>query len=129
MSAIVIFRVQDREGRGPFKPGFSHRWVEERADHANLMPAVADLLRARSQVAPGAHLGCGCRTLDDLRRWFTASEYTKLQRLGYRAVRMEVRRVLVDLPAQCIFERGRSLRKGVEAFDLYPVERAMRASA
>ena len=34
----TVYRVQDADGRGPFKPGFSHQWVEERADHENLLP-------------------------------------------------------------------------------------------
>ena len=33
-----IYRVQDAQGRGPWKPGFSHRWVEDRPDHYNLPP-------------------------------------------------------------------------------------------
>lgn len=28
-----IYRVQDADGRGPFKPGFSRKWVIDRDDH------------------------------------------------------------------------------------------------
>ena len=68
----------------------------------------------------GMSLGCGCRTLGQLRRWFTPTEYATLRRCGYCAVRMEVSRVLAESEVQCVFERARPLREDVEPVELYP---------
>ena len=40
--AEVVYRIQDSNGRGPWKPGFSHVWVEDRCDLVNLRPIVID---------------------------------------------------------------------------------------
>ena len=34
----LVYRIQDNEGRGPWKPGFSSQWVIEREDLENLLP-------------------------------------------------------------------------------------------
>jgi len=68
----------------------------------------------------GMNLGCGCRTLEQLRRWFTPTEYATLHRFGYCAVKMEVGRILAESDIQCVFERAKPLREGVEPVELYP---------
>ena len=118
----AVFRVQDKDGRGPWKPGFSQRWVEDRPaeEYAALVPLplqFGDVLR-RSIV--GMSLGCGCRTLEQLRRWFTPTEYATLRRFGYHAVKMEAGRILAESDIQCVFERAKPLREGVEPVELYP---------
>lgn len=67
----------------------------------------------------GKHFGCACRTLAQLRRWFTAEEYATLQAYGYQAVRMDVQRVLAESDIQLVFQRARPLRAGVEPVELY----------
>jgi len=68
----------------------------------------------------GMSLGCGCRTLEQLRRWFTPTEYATLRRFGYCAVKMEAGRILAESDIQCVFERAKPLREGVEPVELYP---------
>ena len=68
----------------------------------------------------GMHLGCGCRTKEQLRRWFTSEEYAKLIQLGYNAVQMGVGRILAESNTQCVFERFKPLHKDIVTFDLYP---------
>lgn len=36
--STTIYRVQDAEGRGPWRPGFSKYWVCDRDDHDVLIP-------------------------------------------------------------------------------------------
>ena len=67
----------------------------------------------------GMHMGCGCRTVEQLRRWFTATEYEKLATLGFQAVRMRVGRILAESDKQLVFDRVAPLREDVEPFDLY----------
>jgi hypothetical protein len=37
-SPKFVYRIQDKKGRGPYRPGFSSQWVEDRDDHDNLFP-------------------------------------------------------------------------------------------
>jgi len=114
-----IYRIQDKDGRGPWKPGFSHQWVEERPDHDNLPPWFVEFGRVDRLVIVGAWCGSGCDTIDQLRRWFTESEYRKLKTLGYRAVKMEVGRVLARSDRQLFFERVKPLNEEIYPIDLY----------
>ena len=107
-SGITIFRVQDKEGRGPWKPGFSLTWAEDRTaeEYEFLAPFPLEvMLQLRSQAAY-KHLGFGCLSLEQLRRWITATEYQTLQRHGYRAVQMQADSILVESPSQCVFSRS-----------------------
>lgn len=120
--AVRVYRVQDAEGRGPFRPGFSHWWVEERPDHDNLVPWMQQFGHdaiPRSGWPFGKHFGCACRTLEQLRRWFTASEYATLQRFGFQAVSMDAARVLHESEIQLLFQRAKPLRADVSPVDLY----------
>ncbi len=116
---LVVFRIQDGEGRGPWKPGFSHRWVEYREDHRNLVPWFVEFGNVHLTALDGEHIGSACRTLDQLRRWFTPSEYATLQVYGYRAVRMEVGRLLAESAKQVLFGRAKPLNSDVIGVELY----------
>lgn len=115
----IIYRVQDRQGRGPWKPGFSSYWVETRPDHDNLLPWYLEFPDKRFSVRRGQHYGVGCRTVEKLRRWFTESEYKKLLSFGYRAVKMSVDQVVMESDTQAVFVRNKPLKKKVVIFNLY----------
>ncbi len=116
----IVYRVQDLDGRGPWKPGFSRRWVEDRPDHDALLPWPLEFgTGILDRLLTGEAAGCGCRTLEQLRRWFTASEYKKLLGYGYRAVQMEVGRILAESEIQCLFGRAKPLREDVSSVELY----------
>lgn len=127
---MKVFRVQDKDGRGPWKPGFSQQWTEDRPDeeYAALVPWTSEfgLEKIIRRSIQGMHIGCGCRTLEQLRRWFTATEYATLQGFGYQAYRIKVGRILGESDIQCVFERAQPLRFGGRRIDLYeksePVE-------
>lgn len=118
--STIVYRIQDADGRGPFKPGFSHRWTEDRPDHDNLVPWFVDLGRMDLQMIAGMAGGTACRTLDQLRRWFTPSEYKTLQRFGYQAVQLEAGRIIGESGIQLFFERCRPLKEGAVPVELYP---------
>lgn len=119
----TIYRVQDLVGRGPWKPGFSHTWTEDRTvDEYMALQSWVDefglgILRHR---LAGAHMGCGCRTLGQLRRWILKTEYDRLRAKGYRAVQMQIDRVLAESEVQCVFERVKPLSEDAEPVELYP---------
>lgn len=118
--SVTVFRIQDEAGRGPFKTGFSRVWLRDRPDHENLRPwteqfKVHDILFR----AGGLHVGCACRTVDQLRRWFTLDEYLPLLICGYDAVSLDADRVLGESDIQIVFARRRRLSDGAVPFALY----------
>ncbi len=117
---MIVYRIQDQDGRGPWKPGFSHFWVEDRDDHDALKPYWQQLGHVQLQgTHDGMHLGCGCKTIEQLRRWFNPTEYARLLRYGYQAVRIEADRILGESDIQVVFERAAPLRLSAEPFNLY----------
>ena len=117
---MIVYRIQDGDGRGPWKSGFSHRWVEDRPDHDNLPPWVVEFGRVDLKRFTWEHVGSGCLTLEQLRRWFTESEYKSLLRYGYRAVRMDVDRLLGKSETQCVFGRVKPLNEDIMGVELWP---------
>jgi hypothetical protein len=114
-----IYRVQDAEGRGPWRPGFSACWVEDRPDHENLQPCFDEFPYVLRKHMAGMAIGCGCRTLHQLRRWITFSEYSKLKGYGYQAVRMQPGRILGESAIQLVFDRAKPLNSEFEPVNLY----------
>ena len=115
----IVYRIQDADGRGPWKPGYSHRWVEDRPDHDNLLPSFMEFGPVYQQILYGEHAGSGCLTVEQLRRWITQSEYAKLKALGYKAVKMRVGRIIASSDVQCVFGCPMPLNQECEEFELY----------
>ena len=119
MKTEIVFRIQDEEGRGPWRPGFSKTWVEPREDHEHLAPWNVEFGPVHKKALWGASTGCGCRTIEQLQRWFTRSEYQTLLEHGYHAVKMDVGRILAESDIQCVFSRAAPLSEDVIPFDLW----------
>ena len=118
---IPVYRIQDPEGRGPFRPGFSHKWVETRPDHDLLKPYF-DILDRKSLVDTirgGYHVGCACLTVEQLRRWFTAGEYITLRGYGFQAVVMMADELLHTDDVQSVIARLKPFNEGAQAIPLY----------
>jgi len=115
-----ILRIQDAEGRGPWKPGFSDLWVRNDPDN-ELVPFWEDCGTA-ILICPGEFYGSGCRTVEQLKRWFNPTEYAILLSFGYQAVKMRVDRIVGESSIQCVFAREIPLYQNVEPFDLYGEE-------
>lgn len=115
----IIYRIQDENGRGPFKPGFSKNWIQEREDHFNLVPWIYEFGPVHEDVMSHEVSGCGCKTIDQLKRWFNEDEYKTLLGYGYKSVKMSVDRVLAESNIQVFFANSRPLQEGVEVFELY----------
>jgi len=111
MSRRRIFRIQDAEGRGPYKPGMSQHWVDDEGPPPppTWMQEFGDVT---PQLLPHEHVGCGCVSLDQLFRWFTPTELQRLHRLGYRLVVIWADRILAESVNQVVFTRNRPLAEG-----------------
>lgn len=102
----IIFRVQDADGRGPWKPGFSSQWMDRTRpewlapiyDELNIHPHHLGRL-----VPRGMNAGCGCRTMEGLRRWFSRAELRRLSRHGYSVVRIVPDKILAETATQVLF--------------------------
>lgn len=114
--SVRIYRVQDAEGRGPYKPGLSDRWTD--VDHEERNPSIfedfkispMDLRLLWRECENG---GCAFRTQQSLQAWFGMIERLRLEELGYFVVTMLVDRILLESERQLIFARIRPLRLGV----------------
>ncbi len=111
----MIFRVQGKDGRGPFKPGMTRRWVQD--DGPDPLPTVTrefghGIIQTLQAILDreGGACGCGCLDVEGIERWFTPMERTKLHELGYRLVTMAVDRVLAQSAHQVVFWRRRPLQ-------------------
>ena len=116
----IVFRIQDVEGRGPWKPGFSHKWVQDREDHENLLPWHIEFGRVTQYAYSWELIGCGCTSIEQLRRWFTDVEYCTLLSYGYQAVQITASRILAQSDTQCVFTTKIPFNKQFVIFDLYP---------
>lgn len=114
----TLLRVQDSEGRGPFKPGFSGRWRDR-----TLFPGMKELPTFMEEfglksilrlLRPGEHMGCAVRDLRGIHRWFSPTERMRLRELGYSVVKIEVDRILAESENQITFARSRPLNVDVE---------------
>ena len=102
-----VFRIQDADGRGPWRPGFSVKWSDP-----DFAPGVEDLppyfvefghdLLERRGI-PGEHYGCAVRKLKDLCRWVSAAERAKLATLGFNIVSLKPDRILAESKNQLVF--------------------------
>ncbi len=110
-----VFRVQDREGRGPFRPGFSRLWLDEDiGERAELPSWIEEFGPAAFGAAPdGAHGFSAVRTLDKLRAWFSASETERLVRFGFVVVEVPDAHVICESEHQVLCWRDRPLADGV----------------
>ncbi len=121
----TLYRVQDREGRGPWKPGFSKTWtgrrpLEELAKLKDWQGEFGPLKKEISQaMRKGHHVGCACRDLDQLRLWFSLPEYLTLLSVGYSAVVMDNCTIIAESDIQCVFSRPHPLRAVAAAVQLF----------
>lgn len=119
---MTVYRIQNAQGRGPFKPGLPNRWVRMRDDLANLHPWPMEFGLRILNFAGRQPVGCGCQTIAQLQRWFIPREYRKLLRLGYRAVTLDECTIIAASEIQCVFFRSKPLTVGAVALALYTVD-------
>jgi hypothetical protein len=116
----TIYRIQNKKGRGPFMPGFSHRWLdEEKEEEACLPPWNVEFKNLNLIIVKGIHYGCGCESLEQLKKWFNLTEYSKLKVFGFDAVMLKVDKILAHSGVQCVFRRSKPLFKGATIVKLY----------
>lgn len=109
-----LYRIQDAEGRGPWRPGFSHMWIDPEKDDSLCPPMFdefPDWRKAASQAARRGlvHIGCCVRGVHGLHAWFTPAEIGRLRGFGFR---------LVDASALTPIREGRHQIIGASRYPL-----------
>lgn len=114
MNQIAVYRVQAADGRGPWRPGWSHTWIEGDAPADRLTETVMDLvpIEALRSLPRSMAYGCGCRTLDALMRWFTAREREVLAQCGFYPVRLLADTVIAESQWQLLVGRRKPFTDG-----------------
>ncbi len=111
-----VYRVQDKDGRGPWRPGFSRVWADkEFGPGVERLPPWGvefglDLIARRG--LPGEHYGCAVRKPRELRRWFSTAEMERLATLGYAIVSVKAERILAESGNQLVFASRKPLALG-----------------
>lgn len=109
----TVYRVQDRDGRGPWRPGFSRFWIDNSGPP--LPPALHDdfgfEIYSKIRAAKG-HCGSACSDVEDLRNWFTPRERKTLQLLGYNPVCLLADDVLAESKHQLVIRCDEPLNSG-----------------
>lgn len=111
---VTVVRVQAVDGRGPWRPGFSHRWIDEDAPVGRLTETVMDLVPMHELLClPSSMMyGSACRTLTALFEWFTPLERRRLALLGFHPVRLNADVVLAESRWQMLIGRTRPFHEG-----------------
>lgn len=109
----MILRYQDKDGRGPFKPGMTAKWADATGDSPPTIfedfPALDRIVKKAHKA--GLHLGCACDGLESLNSYFTRNEQIRLLELGYRIHRAPTSSVLLRSKSQVLFAVPKPLKK------------------
>lgn len=106
-----LYRVQDVEGRGPYRPGFSRFWSNP--EGPIVLPWWEELklsLRDAYKMIPRDMFGGSAfQSLDQLTGWFLPDEREKLDAFGYYIVRFRPDKIIAETPTQVVFAQNYAL--------------------
>ncbi len=108
---IKLIRIQDKDGRGPYRPGFSQVWSDPEGPF--LPPIFVEFGWDIFKSLENRHGGCAFRSMDQLKKWFSRFEIERLLRLGFKIVEMEVDEIIAESENQIVFARSIPLRNKV----------------
>lgn len=109
---MIYLRYQDKDGRGPFRPGFPAIWGDEDGDSPigvfEEFPQLASLLPSLHERK--LHVGCACYGEQGINEYFTSSERERLAVLGYRLHRVPASSIILKGRDQVVFAWPRPLK-------------------
>ena len=119
-----IFRVQDKDGRGPYKPGMSIKWADKDMGHyrgklTNLPPFMDEFPGIVEEITDmydkqGGAFGCGFTSLEQLDRWFSKAEQQRMKTLEYHMVKIKPKKIIRSSKNQTVFWHDRPLAEIAE---------------
>lgn len=109
----MIYRWQDADGRGPYKPGISHYWADENHAERQLPPFFEEFgMDIVKQCGPHESMGCGFRSAEQMNAWFTQDEQDRMRLMGYRFGKLIADRIIAESEKQLVFVRRLPFRRG-----------------
>ena len=110
----TIFRIQDSDGRGPYRPNLTKTWCEyHRMDSK---PGIFEEfgqglvhILARHLLQNHGVFGCGFSSIESLQHWFTEGERKSLGRVGFELVVIIPDKVFAKSDKQVVFWCRKSL--------------------
>lgn len=101
----TFLRMQDAQGRGPFRPGFTHKWLNKTDAEMVDLPAIHQELLSFHQIVArehrkGFHLGNAAEGWEQFHRWFNQNEVLTLAALGFSIVDCSACRLIARTPNQ-----------------------------
>ena len=114
---ITVYRIQDSEGRGPFKPGTTKKWIDDERTFFQ-KAQIQEQLWIKKIADPELNLAFVCTSIEQMKIWVSETEYERLIKLGYNAVKIDVDKIWY-LDDQAIAGRKRQYRKQAIVFKLY----------
>lgn len=109
-----LYRVQDKYGRGPFRPGFTCEWLSHDKDYNSLPPWWVEFDIDINKIAglpKGYHLGSGCWTMEKLILWFNDIEMKILKGHGFKLIELVPDLVIAQSDIQVLFGQKEPLHK------------------
>ena len=102
-----LYRIQDAEGRGPWRPGFSAKWIDPEKDDSLCPPMMDDFpdwqQRLHKSALKGLHnFGCCVRGVHGLHKWFAPAELDRLRGFGFHLVDASSLTVIAESKSQII---------------------------
>lgn len=116
----TVYRIQDKDGRGPFKPGYTDTWLDNDRTFFPKAP-IREQQWIQKIADPDFHIAFVCETIDQLKNWVSETEYARLKKDGYNAVKIAVDKIWT-LDGQAIAGRKKQYRKQAIPFTLYQSE-------
>jgi len=113
---MTFYRIQNARGEGPFYPGITRKWIDESIDRPKA--PIQEQMRLLRDRKEGVFYCYACETIDDLRFWFSETEYKKLKKLGYFAYRVDAE-LVARFDQQCLIKTEKKLKKISVPFQLY----------
>ena len=110
-----FYRIQDREGPGPFRPGFSKMWIDT-SGPVKALPTWTEefgTAAAEEAVSAGLTVFSAVRTVDKIRDWFTDAERQRLYGFGFYLVEVPHAIILAESEHQVLCCRELPLTFGV----------------
>ena len=88
-NTMFVYRIEDRDGRGPYSCGA--KWEDERhnSDNGHPSPTRDGLYRYWHSKEPDINLKFGFTSTKQFRHWFSRNEQTKLLKFGYKLTKFK----------------------------------------
>lgn len=102
-----LYRIQDENGRGPWRPGYSHKWVSDDRNAPDFLPPIYEELPSFKRVVTlahsmGYHVGVAVHGWTSFSAWFLPDELERLRADGFNVVQCDNVRVFAETPNQIL---------------------------